>query len=137
MSTVKVENYSNGAIFVAAAYNHFEGNLIADGWWSIAPNSSQTISAPDNSDLYLRVQANNGGEITFNNFNSFLFWPVNGARFTVSREPDDTNVRVFRWGGSLENQTNTLATDPPPNGWTSQRFFRIGPINETLQVQPS
>ena len=29
MSTVKVENYSNAPIHVAAAFNHFNGDLIA------------------------------------------------------------------------------------------------------------
>jgi hypothetical protein len=136
VSTANVENYSNGVIFVAAAYNHYDGNLIVDGWWQISPNNSQTITAPDDQDLYLRVQGANGGEITFNNFDSFLFWPTNSARFTVSKEPDDVNVRVFQWGSNLENTQNALATDPPPAGWTTQRFFRVGPVNENFQVQP-
>lgn len=137
MSTATVENFSNGTIFVAAAYNHFNGTIIADGWWTIPTNGSQVITAPDTMDLYLRVQANNGGELTFLDFSTFLFWPMNSARFIVSKEPDDANVRRYQWGGNLENSTNSLATDPPPAGWTSQRFFRIGPVNEKFQVQPA
>jgi hypothetical protein len=137
VSSVTVENFSNGTITVAAAYNQFNGNIIVDGWWDIASNGSQVISAPDNMDLYLRVTASNGGEIDFANFNTFLFWPTNPSRFRLSKAADDPNVRIYEWGANLEQHTNNLATDPPPNGWTTQRFFRIGPINEKLQVQPS
>lgn len=137
MSTATVENFSNAPIFVAAAFNHFNGNIICDGWWTIPVNGSQVITAPDTMDLYLRVQNNNGGELTFVGFDTFLFFPLNLARFIVSKQPDDANVRRFQWGGILEHDVNVLATNPPPAGWTTERYFRVGPVNEKFQVQPA
>jgi uncharacterized membrane protein len=136
MSSVTVENHSNRPIAVAVAYNHFNGNLIAQGWFDIAVNQSQTLSAPDASDMYLRVQDVNTGEITFSNFTNALFWTIIEDRFTISKEPDDANVQVLQWGGSLEHQTNKTLAEPFPAGWANQRFFQVGLGNHIERVNP-
>lgn len=134
MSTANIENVSNGPVFVALADNH--GNLISEGWWTVGQNQTQTLTASDQSDMYLRVQDANGNEITFNNFHTFLFFPINSARFTVNKVADDPAVRVLKWGGNLENTHNMTVNEPLPSGWASQRFFRVGPVNEKFQIQP-
>jgi hypothetical protein len=134
MSTAIIENFSNGPVFAMLADNH--GNLISEGWWDVAPNQSQTLTSPDASDMYLRVQDAQGNEITFANFSTFLFFPSNPARFTVTKPPDDPTVRVLKWGGNLENSHNMTASEPLPPGWSTQRCFKVGPITEKFQVQP-
>jgi hypothetical protein len=134
MSTANIENLSNGTVFVALADN--QGDLISEGWWEVVTNQTQTLTMPDASDMYLRVQDANGNEITFNNFNTFLFFPLNPARFTVNKVPNDPAVRVLKWGGNLENSFNMTVNEPLPAGWSTQRFFQVGPINENFQVQP-
>jgi hypothetical protein len=134
MSTANVENLSNGPVFVALADN--QGNLISEGWWEVVSNQTQTLTSPDASDMYLRVQDASGNEITFNNFSTFLFFPLNPARFDVTKVANAPSVRVLRWGGNLENTQNMSLNEPLPNGWSSQRFFRVGAVNETFQVLP-
>jgi uncharacterized membrane protein len=136
MSSVTVENHSNSPIAMAVAYNHFNGDLIAEGWFDIAVNQAQTVSAPDGSDMYLRVQNLNTGEITFSDFTNALFWTITEERFTISKEPDDANVQVLRSGGGLEKQLNRTLAEPFPGGWANQRFFQVGPGNHVERVNP-
>ena len=85
MSSFQIENHSSDTAYVAVAYNHYSGHLIAEGWWPVPPNQSQTFTAADLSDMHLRVQSTTGDDITFNNFNSFLWWIIPQDRFTLGK----------------------------------------------------
>jgi uncharacterized membrane protein len=132
---VKIENYSNDTIYVAVAYNKWKGNVAVEGWWAIKSNESQTFSAPNASDMYVRVEMG-GKEVTFTNHNKFLNWPVESQRFSVSKEPDDSTIWVLKWGGNLENSHNIRRGGKLPEGWNERRFFRIGSENVKLEVRP-
>jgi hypothetical protein len=130
MGSATVENFSNGPVFVAIA--HERGNFISGGWTEIPTNQTSTFTADDPSDLYLRVQGSDGNEITFSNFNTFLFFTTNPQRFTVNRQPQDPSVMTLQWGPNLENSFNMTAGEPLPAGWSSLRYFEIGSGNDTL-----
>ena len=132
---VKVENYSNDTIYVAVAYNKWKGNVAAEGWYPIKSNESKTFSAANESDMYLRVE-HGGKEVTFNKHKTFLDWPVEPQRFSVSKEPDDASLRVLKWGTKLEHSKNINKGGKLPEGWSERRFFKIGSENVTLEIKP-
>jgi uncharacterized membrane protein len=134
VAQVTIENYSNGNVYVAKAYRRGYTPR-AEGWWTIPPNGTQTFSANKASDLSLRVE-NDGGEITFQNHNSFVNCPVTNDRFTVARPTDDLSIRFLRWGDALEHSYNTRQNGPLPEGWERRRFFRIGSGVHRLEVTP-
>jgi uncharacterized membrane protein len=133
---VRLENYSNGTVYVAVSYNQYRGNLIVEGWYEVKQNATWNFDADDASDMYIRVQDANGREITFANHNQFLFWAAHPDRFSLARKPDDANVRHYRWGANLQNNRNATLNEPLPPGWDSRRFFRIGSGNHKLEVKP-
>jgi opacity protein-like surface antigen len=132
---VKVENYSNDDVVVAMAYEHFDGVVAAEGWFLIKPGASRKFKTNTANDLYLRVERA-GKEMTFDKQPVFRSWPVNGGRFDVLKESDDSSIRVLRTGANLEHRVNINKNDKLPAGWTNKRFFRVGSENETLEVKP-
>ncbi|HEY7153623.1 MAG TPA: hypothetical protein VH575_06670 [Gemmataceae bacterium] len=132
---VLIENYSNDPIFVAKAYRNWKGNLAAEGWTKIESNKSYKFKADDASHLHLRVERN-GKEVTWKKYDSYLNWPVSHDRFTVSKAPDDSSIRILRWGPSLEKHHNIKKDGKLPNGWEHKRFFHIGNSNLHLHVNP-
>jgi hypothetical protein len=133
---VRVENYSNDTVYVAVAYNNWNGNLAAEGWYEIKSNDTRTFNADDSCDMYLRI-TRNGNEVTFQKHNTFLSWPVEPQlRFSVSKEPDDATIRVLRWGTDLEMSDNIKAGGNLPAGWKGQRFFRVGAGGTKLEIRP-
>lgn len=132
----KVENYSNDTIYVAVAYNQFQGNLAAEGWFAIKSNDTRTFSAADNADLHLHIKNSRGNAINFPQHQTFHDWPTEAERFSVSREPDDSKIRVMKWGANLENSRNINRGDQLPKGWKELRFFRIGAQKTKLEVRP-
>jgi hypothetical protein len=132
---VRIENYSNDSVYVAVAYNNWNGNLAAEGWYEIKSNDVRTFNADDSCDMYLRI-TRNGNEITFQRHKTFLFWPVEPQRFSVSKEPDDATIRVLRWGANLEMSDNIIVGGKLPAGWKEQRFFRVGAGGTKLEIRP-
>jgi opacity protein-like surface antigen len=132
---VKVENYSNDTVVVAMAYNHFDGVVAAEGWFQIKPGASRKFKTNTANDLYLRVERA-GKEVTFDKHPAFRSWPVNGGRFDVLKESDDSSIRVLRTGLNLEHRVNINKDGKLPAGWTNKRFFRVGSVSETLEVKP-
>ncbi len=131
---VKVENYSNGPVYVAQAGN--QGPLVSHGWVQIKSNESQTFSAPDSAELYIRVQDRNGREITFSNYRTFLNFPAHADRFSVNAEPNDRNVWVLKYGNDLEFSRNIKKGDELPRGWSNRAFFAVGPGRHKLEIKP-
>ncbi|QJW97352.1 hypothetical protein [Frigoriglobus tundricola] len=131
---VKIDNYSNGPVYVAQADNR--GPQISHGWVQIRPNESQSFSAPDDVELYLRVQDRNGREITFSNYRTFLNFPAHAARFAVNAEPDDLNVWVLKYGNDLEFSRNIKKGDELPRGWSNRAFFAVGVGSHKLEIKP-
>ena len=131
---VKIENYSNGPVYVAQADNR--GTQVSHGWVQIGPNDSQTFSAPDSAELYIRVQDRNGREITFTNYRTFMNFPAHHERFSVKTEPDDLNVWVLKYGDDLEFSRNIRRGDDLPRGWTNRAFFAVGAGNHKLEIKP-
>jgi hypothetical protein len=136
MSSFRIENHSHDTVDVAVAYNHYNGDLIAEGWWTVGPNRVQTFAAPDAADLHLRVQSRAGDDLTFGNFNSFLWWTIPQARFSLGREAGNNAVQVLRWGANLERTLTRAAGQPFPDGWSRQRFFQVGPGDHTGRIDP-
>ena len=132
---VKVENYSNDNVVVAMAYNHFDGVVVSEGWFEIKPGASRKFKTATANDLYLRIERA-GKEQTFDKQPVFRSWPVNGGRFDVLKESDDSSIRVLRTGVNLEHRVNINKDGKLPAGWTNKRFFRVGSVNETLEVKP-
>ncbi|OWK42403.1 hypothetical protein [Fimbriiglobus ruber] len=132
---VKVENFSNDNVVVAMAYDHFDGVVAAEGWFQIKPGTSRKFKTNTANDLYLRIERA-GKEVTFDKFPKFRSWPVNGGRFDVLKESDDSSIRVLRTGVNLEHRINIKKDGKLPAGWANKRFFRVGSENETLEVKP-
>ncbi len=131
---VKIENYSNGPVYVAQADN--QGTQVSHGWVKIAPNDSQTFSAPDSAELYLRVQDRYDREIIFSNYRTFLNFPAHTERFSVKAEPDDLNVWVLKYGTDLEFSRNIKKGDALPRGWSNRAFFAVGTGRHKLENKP-
>ena len=136
MSSFRIENHSHDAVDVAVAYNRYNGDLIAEGWWSVQPHQVQTFTAQDAADLHLRVQSRDGNDVAFGNFSTFLWWTIPQARFTLAREAGDNEVQVLRWGSNLERTLARAAGQPFPDGWSRQRFFQVGPGDHTGRIDP-
>jgi opacity protein-like surface antigen len=132
---VKVENYSNDTLNVAMAYLHFDGVVATEGWFQIKPGESRKFKTLNTNDLYLRIEKA-GKEVTFDKHPLFKNWPVNGGRFDVLKESDDSSIRILRTGLNLEHRVNINKDGKLPVGWTNKRFFRVGSENETLEVKP-
>jgi len=135
---VKVENYSNETIYVAVAYNHYKGNLAAEGWFAVKTNENRTFTADDKYDMHLRVVRKGSKEITFEKHKTFLSWPVEPQRFSVSKEPDDTKIWVLKWGKNLDKSDNINKGGELPKGWTKERFFKVGSGSQgRLEIKPN
>ena len=133
---IKIDNYSNEKVFVAIAYNQYKGNtkLFVEGWFAIDKGQSQTWNFDNADDVYLRVQrSSNAAEINWNDYRTYLFFPVIGNAFTASATADDNNVRILSSGG---NNSYVNRNAPLPNGWVSRRFFKVGTNNRTLEIRP-
>ena len=131
---VKIENLSNDPVYVAQADN--QGLYVSHGWVAIKPNNSQTFTAPDTADLYIRVQDKDGKAITFTNHKTFLNFPAHADKFSVAAVPDDANVWVLKHGDNLENSKNIQKGDSLPFGWSSRAFFEIGTGSHKLEIKP-
>jgi len=131
---VKVENYSNNPIHVAQADN--KGQVVSHGWTTVKSNEVRTFKAPDSAELYLRIQNDTGGELTFPKHQTFLHFPTHKDRFSVKTEPDDNKVWVLKHGQKLEQSRNANKNDKLPAGWQSSRFFKIGTGSHKLEIKP-
>jgi hypothetical protein len=132
---VAVENYSNSDIHVSFAFNR--GRTVSDGWTTIRPNEKKVFHNDTQDEMYLRVQNADGNEITFGpRFRKFLYFPASNERFIVQNEPDDSNVRTFRWGPQLDHRTNRTRGQTLPSGFGRRRYFSVGSGNDRLEVTP-
>ena len=128
---VEVHNLSNSTVYVAGGYN-YDDHRISAGWTIVRPGEEKTISAPDDSDLYLRVQTENGGAVNFPAYQSILYFPVHSRGFTVNRT-DVSDVYEFRIGS---NTPRFARRNNIPQGWESKGFFRVGRGSHHLNVVP-
>src|SRR5262245_53563405 len=77
-SEVKIDNTSNGKIFVAIAYKNWNNGVGIEGWHTIGSNESRTFTAPDGCDMYIRVEREGGKEINWANHKTYWYWSVTG-----------------------------------------------------------
>jgi hypothetical protein len=141
MVTVRIMNYSNQPIFVVAAFQGgkpYNENqiLITEGWWVVQANTPLSLVFPASSDVYLHVQDSNGNELNWQGFTQFDQWYVASTRFRVFVPLGDPTVRMLQ-SANMATITNILNHDAPPDGWSLQRFFRVGPRPVTLTVNPN
>jgi hypothetical protein len=135
-ASVSVVNQTSTTIFVSVAYNFFRGDLIVEGWYRVNAGDTFNFNADDASDLYVRVENQNGGEINFSNHDTYGYWPAIGQRYKVSRTPGDDSIWQYRWGNNFESARNLQAKGDLPPGWEKRRFFRIGSGQHNLTVNP-
>jgi hypothetical protein len=132
---VKIENYSNGSIWVVVA--HKRGKAVSSGWYEIPMNQTQTFSAADDEEMYLRIQDDDDKEITFPGRTKFHHFPLNvNDGFDVTTPRDDADILMLKWGDKREKMRNVKRKDPLPDGWKEDRFFEVGPGKQKLEVKP-
>ncbi|MCE9531417.1 MAG: DUF1036 domain-containing protein [Planctomycetes bacterium] len=134
-ASVTIRNYSNDSVNVVVAYNRYKGDTVSKGWYVVKSNGVLTLEADDKSDMYVRIERN-GKEVTFKNHKSYLFFPVNAERFSVSKTPTNAKIRVLRWGTNLQHTRNMNTGEELPAGWTDRRFTRIGSEDASLEIKP-
>jgi hypothetical protein len=139
-TAVTIENFSNQPIFVAYAYldRGFAddlGSKIAHGWKRVERNGRYPFQVEPDRGLCLRIEAEDGGEIEFDNNKTFIHLPVTSAQFRVDKPLDNDSVRILRWGDSLENVFDTTKGGKVPEGWVYRRFFLVK-SSANLQILP-
>src|SRR5258708_4279705 len=93
-----VENYSNSKVLVAAIFDRIgDDKLAGNGWWAIDVNGSAKIAFTGQA-VWLRVENDQGAELTFNNRANFRDYALTGEPFRITQEPDDAAVFSFRSG---------------------------------------
>jgi len=132
---VKVENYTDDPVGIALAYNKWKGDVAAEGWFVVKSGENRTFQVEDANDVYMRV-TRKGNEVTFNGHTTYLYWPMTQERFSLSKAPDDTNVRHLVWGPELDKKHFMKKGDALPTGWKEERFFKVGTGKHTLEVRP-
>ena len=136
MATATVQNFSNGTIHVAVATAH--ASLVSNGWTDVPQNQSRQLFADDANQLFLRVVADDGSEITFGSNPVFQNSPVFNTLFTPfdAFHPTEQEPTLVSFQAANGDIVNAFQTEPLPSGWSLARFFFAGPGQSTWTVNP-
>ena len=113
-------------------------NVVAGGWHWVESKKTETFSADDDADMYLKVdQMSKDGtfkERTFPEYTKFTKFRTTFDVFSVMKHGNDEFV--LKWGSIGKKNLKTIKADGPlPKGWTMERYFQAGTKNATLEVK--